>query len=90
MINDLIDRAALLEALPKEDFLLSCIIRKCVVDAPAVDAEPVRHGCWKSRGDFLECSKCKCEYTQYDWEGSVVSYYYCPNCGAKMNNGYGG
>ncbi len=51
----------------------------------AQNAEPVRHGWWNGRGYYLECSECEREFTQYDWEGSVVAYYWCPNCGAKMH-----
>lgn len=55
-----------------------------IVDAPAVEAEPVRHGRWlfdDFDGDGLDyqCSVCKL-YAR-------CAYNYCPNCGAKMNLG---
>ena len=50
--------------------------------APAVDAEPVRHGWWNAEyeyEDFLYalCSVCN--------EESKYMHKYCPNCGAKMD-----
>lgn len=50
-------------------------------DFPAIDAEPVRHGKWimprhDSRPLCSECGKFGDERTDY-----------CPNCGAKMENG---
>lgn len=37
----LIDVDALLEAMPKDDALLSCDVRKVILDAPIVDAVPL-------------------------------------------------
>ena len=83
MNNDLISRSALQKVFEAE-----CVgecgcckhIRHnpegCALidDAPAVDAEPVRHGSWY----YCECSACK---------GICIQYKppYCPNCGAKMD-----
>lgn len=68
---------------------------KVIEDAPLIEAEPVRHGEWVlgdvKPGYFTPggnrpwiCSEC----------GQVVSWMlgkpnekYCPNCGAKMDNG---
>ena len=49
-----------------------------ISDMPAADVAPVRHARWKRYGKNLgECSEC----------GEIVSVrnYYCPNCGAKMD-----
>ena len=65
-------------------------------DAPAVDAEPVRHGVWKPvmlKNVFGQeyvyrhaCPICHeyalCEHANYDAEEELSNY--CPNCGAKM------
>jgi hypothetical protein len=72
-------------------------IADMIDDAPAVDAEPVRHGRWEPvfrRNVFGEhyvewhaCSICKelalsrCENYMDDEELSN----YCPNCGCKMD-----
>ena len=95
MNNDLISREAALEIVmkycPDDDGSCSSAnvdLREMLdeIEAiPAVDAEPVRHGHWKSRGNSLECSECGHEFTKYDWEGSIVAYYWCPSCGAKMH-----
>lgn len=56
---------------------------------PTIDAEPVRHGRWIDRGDYVTtaygsldlkiCSECNAEVTLDGYD------YYCPNCGAKMD-----
>lgn len=43
--------------------------------APTVDAESVRHGCWRSDGT---CTSCDCVAK---WPHSE----YCPHCGARMD-----
>lgn len=56
--------------------------QRAILDAPAADVAPVRHGRWKRYGRNLgECSNC----------GEIVNirYNYCPNCGAKMDGGDG-
>lgn len=66
-----------------------------VLDAPAADAEPVRHGRWEhKKNDYSVawCSKCKGLFDT-TWDGKtakeyfvlfVEAYRYCPRCGAKM------
>lgn len=51
-------------------------------NAPAVDAEPVRHGKWKSMGD---CGVTECSACEWNTEEYVGDYKYCPCCGAKMD-----
>lgn len=64
---------------------------EAIRQAPAVDAEPVKHGKWDDSGRYafgdgslaIRCSECGCalhedEYQKYYWN-------YCPNCGAKMD-----
>ena len=55
-----------------------CEVEIAIGKTPAADVAPVRHGRWKRYGKNLgECSEC----------GEIVSVrnYYCPNCGAKMD-----
>lgn len=55
---------------------------------PRVDAVPVVHGRWwynnptDTLNEHLMCTACKCLF----WKNieEMVSYPYCPNCGAKM------
>lgn len=68
---------------------------RAVETAPAVDAEPVRHGRWvcktmASLDDVYYCSVCGAEAIGYD--GYNGFYYsvdsdYCPHCGATMDGG---
>lgn len=53
-----------------------------VVALPVIDAEPVRHGKWKSMGD---CGVTECSACEWNTEEYVGDYKYCPNCGAKMD-----
>ena len=89
---DLISRKALLDVIPKNDFLLSAIVRKDIVDAPAVDAEPVRHGKWMTASRMLPperhgrkyCSACA-KFALNDYFGRERLSLYCPFCGVKMD-----
>lgn len=64
-------------------------LMQAVDAAPAVEAEPVRHGTWQVwHGDcmrrdgkmqgfrYYECSEC--------WRRTAVKSNYCPNCGVRM------
>ena len=56
---------------------------------PTIDVEPVQHGRWIDRGDYITtaygsldlkvCSNCNAEVTLDGYD------YFCPNCGAKMD-----
>ena len=53
-----------------------------IVNAPTVDAEPVRHGYWipvDDKYDAFDCSECK-RLTMVH-----KPFPYCPICGARMN-----
>ena len=62
--------------------------------APAVDAEPMRHGRWERIMEFNcntyeseieeKCSLCGRFVQRY---GTQPQDNYCPNCGAKMDGG---
>lgn len=100
-MTDLIDRAALMDDI-EESVVFSgrnsrnAEVRSAnkIIDrikaAPAVDAEPVKHGRWEEwwpciclimTGEEMlyRCSVCDAKYA--DIEGKN----YCPNCGAKMD-----
>ena len=94
MGSDLISRIALLEALPKEDFLISSLVRKCVVDAPGVDAEVVRRVDFEPQPETvldgaiatpLHCMGCDSTFIVFF--NSPLKAVYCPCCGSmrKMN-----
>ena len=62
-----------------------------ITDAPTVDAAPVVYGRWephpKANG-FERCSVCHDCIIYDDW-AEEPKWYYCPNCGAKMDGGDG-
>ena len=79
-----------------DDYVSELVEQKKVFDTiidvqPTVDAEPVRHGKWihnkwsEMRHDY-DCSLCGCRITGVDpFSLSATAYYYCPECGAKMD-----
>ena len=64
--------------------------QRAILDAPAADVAPVRHGRWVDAYPDIEsnpmfmygiCSEC-------GFEQGISKYLnYCPNCGAKMDGG---
>lgn len=86
-MSDLISREALMEyARNHVGHTIDC---NDIARFPAVDAEPVRHGCWfpyRVAGEPLlrfQCSAC------HHWVDGGTDRNYCPNCGAKMDGGAG-
>lgn len=58
-----------------------------LMDAPIIEAEPIRHGRWisESQQRVFKCSVCG---NYLDFDGVNVgrgSANFCPNCGAKMD-----
>lgn len=100
MANDLISRSDLLETIRSDHppFYDGQDIadwqEKCINEAPAVDAEPVRHGKWLfSDYDYFTCSVCGGQYftgadSTKDAKAMLENnayYPYCPYCGARMD-----
>lgn len=91
MTNDLISRSALLAEYDRAHVGEPGGARKLIEEAPAVDAEPVRHAEWipweingKETKLFMTCSGCR----RYQWPRNEVPLFrYCPKCGAKMDGG---
>ena len=56
---------------------------------PAADVAEVRHGRWEDKTNIsraeveqrVDCSVCG----QIFWTTAVLSFNYCPNCGARMD-----
>ena len=70
-------------------------IREMIEEAPAVDAEPVRHGRWiKVENDYnshlYECSYCHTWTSLPTEEVNDGNIRYCWSCGAKMYGGKDG
>lgn len=52
-----------------------------IMDSPAADVRPERHGEWVDIGDgYVACSECGEEHGWQDYRAS-----YCDTCGAKMS-----
>ena len=78
--KEYIEREALVERLKKEE--CDCEWLWTILDIPAADVEPVRHGHWNA-GYFHDrvCSCC----LHPDNDLNDYAHSYCPNCGAKMD-----
>ena len=62
------------------------VIRQNIMDIPAADVSPVRHGEWEivvgSNGkEYMVCTCCR---VSQDLTGVFT---YCPNCGCRMDGG---
>lgn len=60
-------------------------LKEVLRDTPTEDVAPVKHGQWikyakYSFGTMYECSICSTRILE-----TGHSWYYCPNCGAKMD-----
>ena len=92
-----IEREDLLELYRMDDPVLNKnghvplpVIRQNIMDIPAADVAPVRHGRWVEKekytfGIMYDCSLCENRILDngHPWN-------YCPNCGAKMDGGENG
>ena len=83
-MSNYIEREALLDALDKDDMLMSYKVRETIVNAPIADVKPVAHGKWLSAGHdgwsyYIRCTACNSLF------GDMNKLKYCPNCGAKMD-----
>lgn len=63
--------------------------QRAILDAPAADVAPVRHGRWIDKGGYAVCMECGGRSgTQYDGvEPIPLMTQFCPNCGAIMDGG---
>ena len=88
--KEYIEREALVERLKKEE--CDCEWLWAILDIPAADVAPVKHGHWYNRGGRFRCSVCdnKALLKDIGGTGGWSHEYeqqkspYCPNCGAKM------
>ena len=90
-MDEYIKREDLLELYRMDDPVLNenghvplPVIRQNIMDIPAADVAPVRHGRWKCNKPCPVCGGDRFEGLDADiwadWEPP-----YCPNCGAKMD-----
>ena len=94
-LKDLSDGLGLCRVIMEDDFkkAIKKMPKGIIVDvAPTVDAVPVRHGHWiMNEYDELYCSVCgdiaSLDSGEYFYRGKIRfdDSFYCPNCGAKMD-----
>lgn len=94
-LKQYIGREALLAAYDREHEGEPGRARKLIVNAPAEDVLPVRHGRWIETTQPMgwdevtcaECSECGEDFVLDEWgmEDMKNLMHYCPNCGAKMD-----
>ena len=94
--KEYIDREALVERLKKEE--CDCEWLWTILDIPAADVAPVRHGRWKkSKGNerptengFVHDYRYICDCCGWGCCCETkLDFRFCPNCGAKMDGGEG-
>ena len=54
-------------------------------EQPTVDAVEVVHGRWIDEYPYVRCSECNAEWINCRTDNEPKVFYYCPNCGAKMD-----
>ena len=69
---------------PREE--LYAIIDR-INEQPTVDAVEVVHGDWVDEYPYVRCSVCNAEWINCITDNEPKLFYYCPNCGAKMDGG---
>lgn len=58
-----------------------------IINAPTIDAEPVKHGWWfKGIDGVYHCTRCGLEPLCWD-DGTEVLSRHCPHCGTLMDGG---
>ena len=98
MNNDLISRKALLDRIEKDapwwwQNFHSYLIVDMLKEAPAIEAEPVRHGKWQLNPNGIYdnntwvCSVCGEPWMLIDGSPEENFMHYCPQCGARMDGG---
>ena len=72
-----------------EDFCVNETFYDAMQTIPAADVAPVRHGEWASEETAVTSTACGRSYdTDFEIKRNVIlSFDYCPNCGAKMDGG---
>ena len=70
------------------DPILKMAVNAVLNKTPRVDAVEVVHGRWEKAhiAGYLKCNCCKGAFIYKEWLESG-KWSYCPNCGAKMDQG---
>jgi hypothetical protein len=66
-------------------------LQSIINEMPTVEAKPIVRSEWKSgknHGEFVEVECTACEgLLLVKWYDEIDRYRFCPNCGARMENG---
>ena len=88
MVEEYINRESAIEAIENDCSELVYYTKEdaiqCVKAIPAADVVEVRHGRWEKHGSKWQCTGCKV-LMSIDGTPQENLLYYCPNCGAKMD-----
>ncbi len=68
-----------------EGDLLQRVVLDLLDNASAADVVEAKHGEWIVDDNITECSNCHKEYVAARGMLQLKEFYYCPNCGAKMD-----
>ena len=60
-------------------------VRNFLAKRPKVDVAEVVHGRWIDEYPYARCSECNAEWINCITDNDPKIFYYCPNCGAKMD-----
>ena len=66
-----------------------CLMKRRIDEVIAIDAKPVVHGEWISmpHKSARVCSRCESDEPYKNAPDDADVFYYCPNCGARMDGG---
>lgn len=90
----LIDADALIKTLNEEKIKFNADVNYFILNAPTVEAEPVKHGKWIPLyphdvpiTNEYKCSVCGLGFDEDEETECVVydTFKYCPHCGARMH-----
>lgn len=92
-MSDLISREALLDYIDSTNEIKDWCLNRYSADwiysfvksAPAVDAAPVVHGRWERKHSNVCCTACSKGYRITNGGPNVMTFVYCPMCGARMD-----
>lgn len=68
----------------RENPVVMGIMLRWIRKQPTADAAPVVHGRWITYAGKDTCSRCRAPALEAD---AHLRFYYCPNCGTKMDGG---
>lgn len=92
-MSDLISREALLDYIDSTNEIKDWCLNRYSADwiysfvksAPSVDAAPVVHGRWERKRSNVYCTACSKGYRITNGGPNVMTFVYCPMCGARMD-----